>query len=146
MTRRLTAKYKTNHTSYVLYYHVVWGTKKREPLIDQTIAEFLQAFLANKCDELGVCLLAQNILCDHVHLIISLRPTHYIPEVLNYLKGTASHEANNHHKFTNALYWARGYHINTVSKSDLASIIAYVENQYDHHPDKVPYPHTQDRP
>ena len=82
--------------------------------------------------------MAQGILCDHVHLLLSLRPTHYIPEVINYLKGTASHEANNHHSFTNSLYWTRGYHIDTVSERGLNAARDYIRNQYQRHPDKIP--------
>jgi len=130
--------HKPNHNSYALYYHIVFVTHKREPLIDRDIAAFLKGFLADKCDELDVHLLEQGILCDHVHLVISLRPTHYIPEVLNTLKGTASHEANHHHDFQNALYWMRGYRIDTVSERNLKAARRYVRDQHKHHPDKIP--------
>ena len=119
MTWKLDQGHRPNHNSYALYYHVVFVTRRREPLITREIAEFLQRFFHEKCDEMEIHLLEEGILCDHVHLIVSLRPTHYIPEVLNFLKGTASHEANQHHDFTNVLYWMRGYHIDTVSPAAL---------------------------
>jgi len=130
--------HKPNHNSYSLYYHVGFVTHKREPLINREIADFLKQFFLDKCEELEVHLLEQEVLCDHVHLILSMRPTHYIPEVLNFLKGTASHEANNHHTFANVLYWMRGYHIDTVSARSLEPAKAYVRDQYKHHPDKIP--------
>ena len=130
--------HKPNHNSYSLYYHVVFVTQKHEPLIDLGIAVFLRQFFQAKCDEMEIHLLEQKTLCDHVHLIVSLRPTHYIPEVLNYLKGAASHEANHHHEFSNVLYWMRGYHIDTVSSRALEEARAYVRSQYQHHPDKIP--------
>jgi len=138
MVSKLDREHKPNHTSYALYYHVVWSTKKREPFIDREMAGFLRDFLASKCDELEVHLLEQSILYDHVHLLLSLRPTHYIPEVINYLKGTSSHEANNHHEFAEPLYWTRGYRINTVSERSLDAARAYVRNQHDRHPDLIP--------
>jgi putative transposase len=135
---KLDTPHKPNHKSFGLYYHIVFVTRGREPLINRKIADFLEQFFQTKCDELDVHLLEQNVLCDHVHLIVSLRPTHYIPEVLNFLKGTASHEANHHHEFANVLYWMRGYHIDTVSPRTLERAKAYVCNQYQHHPDKIP--------
>ncbi len=138
MVWKLDEKHKPNHTSYALYFHLVWATKKREALIDRQMADFLSQFLPDKCKELEVKLLEQSILCDHTHLLLSLRPTHYIPEVVNYLKGTASHEANHHQDFANSLYWTRGYHIDTVSKHSLNIAQAYVRNQYQRHPDKIP--------
>ena len=130
--------HKPNHNSYALYYHTVFVTYKREPLINQEIATFLEQFFVDKCDELEVHLLEQGIVCDHVHLILSLRPTHYIPEVLNYLKGTAAHEANNHHDFQNVLRWMRGYRIDTVSERNLEAARRYVRDQCKHHSDKIP--------
>ena len=138
MAWQLDVQHKPNHNSYALYYHIAFVTHKREPLINCEIADFLEQFFQDKCEELDVHLLEQGVLCDHVHLILSLRPTHYIPEVLNFLKGTASHEANHHHEFANVLYWMRGYRIDTVSAKSLDQARGYVRDQYKHHPDKIP--------
>ncbi|HEY76654.1 MAG TPA: IS200/IS605 family transposase [Thermoflexia bacterium] len=138
MSWNLGRSHKPNHNSYALYYHVVFVTYKREPLIDREVAGFLQEFFPSKCAELEVRLLEQGILCDHVHLLISLRPTHYIPEVLGYLKGTSAHEANHHHDFRNVLRWMRGYHISTVSERALEAARQYVREQHKRHPDRVP--------
>ncbi len=130
--------HKPNHNSYALYCHVAFVTYKREPLINRESAAFLEQFLPDKCAELEVHLLEQGILCDHVHLILSLRPTHYIPEILNYLKGTSAHEANNHRDFQNLLRWMRGYRIDTISTSNLERAKQYVRDQYKRHPDRIP--------
>jgi putative transposase len=140
MVWKLDAEHKPNHTSYALYFHVVWATARREPLIDQPMARFLQEFFPKECSELEVHLLEQGILCDHVHLLLSMRPIHYIPEVVDYLKGVASFEANNQHSFINSLYWTRGYHINSVSERSLPAAGAYVCDQFRRHPDKIPAP------
>jgi len=44
--------HKPNHNSYALYYHTVFVTYKREPLINQEITAFLEQFFVDKCDEL----------------------------------------------------------------------------------------------
>jgi REP element-mobilizing transposase RayT len=132
------SNHKPNHNSYALHYHIVFVTHKREPHITAHTAAFLDDFFRAKCSELGVSLLAVGILCDHVHLLVSLRPSHYIPEVINSLKGTASHEANHHQSLGRLLYWMRGYHINTVSHASLDRAVGYVRSQRQHHPDKVP--------
>ena len=138
MTWKLDREHRPNHTSFALYCHVVWATRKREPLIDREMAGYLGEFLPAKCEELEVRLLEQGVLCDHIHLLLSLRPAHYIPEVVNYLKGTASHEANHHHEFAQPLYWTRGYRIGTVSERNLEAAGAYVRNQHRRHPDQIP--------
>ena len=62
MVSKLDREHNPNHTSYVLYFHVVWATKKREPLIDREMAGFLRDFLTEKCEKLEVHLLEQGIL------------------------------------------------------------------------------------
>jgi REP element-mobilizing transposase RayT len=138
MKKRMDEGHKPNHNSYTLYYHVVFNTQKRLPLITREIADFLAQFFEEKSEELDVHLLEQGILTEHVHFILSLKPTHYIPETLAYLKGAASHEANHHHEFANMLYWMRGYHIDTVSAKSLDRAKAYVRDQYKRHPDRIP--------
>ncbi len=138
MPWQLDTYHKPNHNSYALYYHIVFVTRKREPLINREIADFLKQFFHDKCEELDIHLLEREILYDHVHLILSLRPTHYIPEIINLLKGAASHEANNHHEFDNTLYWMRGYRIDTISARSLKQAKGYVRGQYERHPDKIP--------
>jgi putative transposase len=70
------------HTDYALFYHLVWSVKKRFWLITESIRASLEENLKKKCEELEVHLLAMGINPEHVHCIISLKPTHYIPEVV----------------------------------------------------------------
>jgi len=123
------------HTSYALYYHLVWSVKKRFQLITDSIMDKLELLLKKKCEELRVHLLAVGINPEHVHSIISLRPTHYIPEVVKELKGFSSHEINKDQN--DFIKWARGYSIRTVSEKDLQAAINYVRNQRKHHSNKM---------
>ena len=135
---KLNEQHRANDTTYALYYHVVWSTTKRLPLIDQPMAQFLWEFFLTKSEKLDVRLLEQNILSDHVHLFLNQQPTHYIPQVINGLKGGSSYETNKSGDFDATLSWPRGYRVQTVSKRDLDSVKLYIQNQYEHHPDKIP--------
>ena len=57
MPWKIDERHKPNHNSYALYYHVVFVTRKREPLVSREIAEFLGQFFQAKCGEMGVHLL-----------------------------------------------------------------------------------------
>ena len=119
------------HTSYALYFHLVWSAKNRFQLITDSMMEDLELLLKKKSEELGVHLLAVGINAEHVHNIISLKPTHYIPEVVKELKGFSSHEINK--KQDDFIKWARGYDIRTVSQKNLQAAINYVKNQKRHY-------------
>ncbi len=119
------------HTSYALYFHLVWSAKNRFQLITDSMMGDLELLLRKKSEELGVHLLSVGISAEHVHIIISLKPTHYIPEVVKELKGFCSHEINK--KQDDFIKWARGYGIRTVSQKNLQAAINYVKNQKRHH-------------
>jgi putative transposase len=121
------------HTSYALYFHLVWSVKKRFQLITDLMMDNLELLIKKKCEEFGVHLLAVGINPEHVHNIISLKPTHYIPEIVKELKGFSSHEINKERN--DFIKWARGYDIRTVSPKNLQAAIDYVKNQKRHHLD-----------
>jgi len=114
------------------------STKKREPFITIDVAVFLRDHWAQKCDELGIHLLALGIVDDHVHFLLSLRPTHYLPDVVHDLKGSASHAVNHSEALNATLYWSKGYDIRTISKRNLDAARQYILEQYKRHPDRIP--------
>ncbi len=57
MAWKMDEGHKPNHNSFALYYHIVFVTRKREPLITEEIAEFLREFIQDKCEEMDVDLL-----------------------------------------------------------------------------------------
>ena len=124
---------KTTHTNYVLYYHLTWAVEEGLPLITQEVEDALKKFLVKKCKALEIILIAVEMAENHLHMILSLKPTHYIPEVVQKLKGSSSHFINNHTNIDVTLYWERGYSIRTISEMNLDNAKHYVLNQKKHH-------------
>ena len=58
-------------TFWRCYYHLVWTTRNREPLIQPDIEKRLYAYIVCKAAELDVYVYAINGCSDHVHLIVS---------------------------------------------------------------------------
>ena len=80
--RRRYGKGKTTHTNYALYYHLSWAVEEGLPLITKEVEEALKKFLVKKCKALEIILIAVEMAENHVHMILSLKPTHYIPDVV----------------------------------------------------------------
>ena len=76
------------------YYHLVWATKNREPLIQPAIERRLYAYLLNKARELEVRVYAINGWFDHVHLVGSVPPKHAVAYVVKRLKGASAFDLN----------------------------------------------------
>jgi REP element-mobilizing transposase RayT len=69
---------------------------------------------------------------DHVHLLVGLRATHRLADVLRELKSISSgwvHDEIGMHHFA----WQEGYGAFTVSASQRETVRHYIEQQAEHH-------------
>ena len=119
-----------------LYYHLVWATKNREPLIQPDFEARLYAYLVHKAAELGVYVYAVNGCCNHLHLIVAIPPQHAIADVVKRLKGASSHDLNIGNR-PDQFAWQRGYGALSLGERQLPDAVAYVQNQKAHHAQQV---------
>ena len=72
---------------------------------------------------------------DHVHLLISCSPQHYIPSIMKALKGVSArllmkeHRDSLKQKLCGGHLWNPSYFVATVSKNTEAQIREYIERQ-----------------
>lgn len=117
-----------------LYYHLVWATKNREPLIDRQREEKLYSYLIGKADSLKCIVHAVNGTEDHIHVIASIPPVLSIADFVKQIKGSSAHYlnhlgANNETSFG----WQAGYGVFSMGHKQLEQAVAYVNNQKLHH-------------
>lgn len=116
-----------------LYYHLVWATKNRERLIMPRIRDPLYSYIQHKAAELGVHVLAIGGWFDHIHLLVSIPPTHALADVVGRLKGASAHEMNQIGILDRHFAWQRGYGALSCGQKQRSIAIAYIENQERHH-------------
>lgn len=120
----------STHTS--LHYHLVFSTKDRAPMIAQDWQAKLHAYLGGIVKDLGGVPVAVGGIEDHVHLLIGLRATHRLADVLREIKGGSSewvHATLGKKKFA----WQSGYGGYTVSPANLERVRQYILRQREHH-------------
>lgn len=113
-----------------LHYHIVFGTKHRQPLINEHLAKDLYPFLGGITRDTGCSLLVVGGMPDHVHLLIRGRPDVCVSDLLRNLKGRSSSWFNEHGQH---LYWQKAYGAFAVSKSGLDEVESYIRRQAEHH-------------
>jgi putative transposase len=116
-----------------LFYHFVWATKEREAMITAALEPHLLRYVRHKCDQLRVRVHALNGMPDHLHLACSLPTDLSVADFTEKLKGASSHFVNQLEDGNFRLYWQPGYGALTFSKRDLPRIVAYIDNQKQHH-------------
>jgi REP element-mobilizing transposase RayT len=119
-------------THLSLHYHLVFGTKNHERLIASDWRARLHAFLGGVIRTLNGVPEAVGGVADHVHLLVGLRATHTLSDVLREIKSVSSawvHENVGVRSFA----WQEGYGALTVSASQLENVRAYIQQQEEHH-------------
>ena len=115
-----------------LHYHLVFSTKDRRALIADDWRGRLHAFLGGAMHTIAGIPEAVGGTSDHVHLLVGLRATHRLADVLREIKHSSSqwvHEEVGAKSFT----WQEGYGAFTVSASRLDAVRRYIANQGEHH-------------
>jgi putative transposase len=117
-----------------LYYHLVWATKYRAPLIHRSWEADLYGYMIGKADRLNCVVHALNGTEDHVHLVVTIPPTLSVAEFVKNIKGSSSHYRNQQAcPNTERFQWQTGYGVFSLGSQQLARAVAYVENQKQHH-------------
>jgi len=115
-----------------LHYHIVFGTKNRAPLIDAEWRPRLHGYLGGIIRGLGGFPEGIGGIEDHVHLLVALKGTHSLAEVMRELKKASSvwiHDTLGEKQFA----WQEGYAAFTLSASSLDAVRRYIANQEQHH-------------
>ena len=114
------------------YYHLVWATHNRQPLIDAEVERRLFPYLEKKAAEFQASIYAVNGTEDHIHLVITIPPRYAVAEVVKSLRGASSHFLN-HSGLPIEFGWQRGYGAFSVEPADLDSLLTYIDGQEAHH-------------
>lgn len=114
-----------------LFYHFVWVTKSREPLLTAELQYRVFPYLMSKGRELGALMLALNGLEDHVHVVAAVPPRMAPAEFVKRLKGASSRFISR--ELGLPFSWQEGYGVYSISETDVQRVIEYVRAQKEHH-------------
>ena len=113
--------------------HLVWATKDRNPLIVKELKYRLYDQMKVIAEENGFQLDFINGVEDHVHCLVSLKPKHFVSDVVKNLKGASSFWVNDAKIIEGHFSWQQGYAAFSVSPSNIEKVRNYIKNQEEHH-------------
>jgi putative transposase len=113
------------------FYHIVWTTKHRAPLITPDMEMVIFPSVTHRAQELGAVVYALNGVADHVHLVAAIPPRLAVAQCVGELKGRSSFIVGT--KLNVVFAWQAGYGVHTFGEKHLPWVIAYVEQQKEHH-------------
>lgn len=119
-----------------IYIQVVFAVKGRESLISTSWEDELYKYTTGIITNKGQKLLAINGMPDHIHILISMKPSCCLSDLVREIK-KSTNEFIKEKKFTRLNFqWQEGYGAFSYSHSALDNVIAYIGNQKEHHKKK----------
>ncbi|MEA3336902.1 MAG: IS200/IS605 family transposase [Chloroflexota bacterium] len=115
-----------------LFYHLVWSTKHREPLITPDVESIIYELLRTKGIGLGATVFAINGMPEHTHVIAAIPPKIAVARFVGQIKGVTATKFNKM-GLPNKLYWQAEYGAFSFDAKRLPNYIAYVDRQKEHH-------------
>ena len=127
----------TGNCVYITWYHLIWSTKYRYPVLVGAVAERVEQILVEVCKTRSYEMKAHEVMPDHVHLLVSIPPAEAVCNAVKVLKGTSARLTFlSHPQLKKQLWgghlWNPAYYVGTAGEVSQAIIQRYIESQKQH--------------
>ena len=116
-----------------LLVHVTFSTKNRLPLIGSEIEGDLHKYMGGIIRKQGCTLFEVNGMNDHVHLLLKLKPSLALSDLIRDVKANSSKWVNEEKWKVHKFGWQDGFAAFSVSRSQIEKVAEYIRNQKEHH-------------
>jgi len=116
-----------------IWIHAVWGTKNREPVLENEILESVCNHIKENGKLKGIFIECINGYSDHLHCLMLLNADTSISKQMQLIKGESSFWINKNKIIKGHFEWADEYFASSVSEDKLDIVKAYIKNQQEHH-------------
>ncbi len=120
-----------------IHLQFIFAVKYRAALIQKIWKDELYKYITGIIQKNNHKMLIINGMADHIHILIGMRPTQSVSDLLQDIKGDSSKWINEK-KFTDQHFsWQGGYGAFSYGKSQIKDVISYIKNQEKHHRKKL---------
>jgi putative transposase len=117
---------------YRCYFHVVFCSKYRRPVLSGDVDERLKQIIRQVCAERDAPLIELETMPDHVHLLVTVDPQFGVHRLVKQIKGRSSRLLRQEFGSLRSrlpTLWTNSYLVATVGGAPLGIVRQYVENQ-----------------
>ena len=117
----------------MLYYHLVFSTKNRAPLIPPELSGRLYAYIGGIVRRLDGVPLTVGGAPEHVHVLATLSRTRALSDMVRDIKANSSRWMSETLDRPGGFAWQEGFCLFTVGHESVADVTAYIQSQDEHH-------------
>lgn len=117
---------------YACEYHVVFCPKYRRPVLVNGVDERLKQLVIEKQADYGYEVIDQEVMPEHVHLLIACDPRNAVADVVGRIKGYTAHALRQEFPWLKSRLpslWTRSKFIASVGSVTLETVKHYIEHQ-----------------
>lgn len=125
-----------NHYAYSTHYHVIWCTKYRNCIFDnQELAQEMKNILLTVAKNNRITVENIEIMPEHVHMLISFKPSNSGSSVMKALKGRSAklffeaHPEIKQAKCWGGHLWSGSYYFGSVGNMSKETVDKYISDQ-----------------
>ena len=122
-----------NNTYTQIHIQAVFAVQYRAAQIQSEWKDRLYEYITGIIRNNEHKLLVINGMADHIHIFFGMRPSQSLSDLMQDIKGSSSKWINDQKIISNRFAWQEGYGAFSYRKSDVSSIIRYIERQEVHH-------------
>jgi REP element-mobilizing transposase RayT len=116
-----------------IHIHLIFAVKFRKALIHSELKERLHQYLTGMIQNNDHKMLQINSMPDHIHMLIGLRPLQSLSSLVQNIKNESSKWINTNQLCDTKFQWQEGFGAFSYSKSQINTVINYIQNQEQHH-------------
>ena len=116
-----------------LYIHFVFAVQNRQSLIFEEWEDNLHAYITGIVENHKHKMMSIEGTTDHVHALVSMNPDQSVSDLMKNVKRSSSLWINDNRLCMGKFSWQEGFGSFSYGKSQIASLIRYIERQKEHH-------------
>ena len=120
-------------TFYQIYIQFVFAVHGRESLLHKTWRDEVFKYMSGIIKGKNQKSIIVNGVSDHVHVLVGLRPSVRICDLVRDIKNNSSRFINEKKFLQGKFEWQDGYGAFSYSRSQIDNVYKYIENQEAHH-------------
>jgi putative transposase len=120
-----------------IYLHVVFSVKGRQNLIHKDWKDELYKYICGITNNKEQKVYAIGGVADHIHILVSIKPNIALSDLVRDIKANSSKWINERELIKGKFKWQEGFGAFSYAQSQLDNVIAYINNQEQHHRKKL---------
>jgi REP element-mobilizing transposase RayT len=119
------------------YVHIVFSTKYRKPIIQESVEAELHSYLGGICNNLDCQPIIVGGYYDHIHILCMLSKKIALMKLVEEVKSHSSKWIKSKGTEYSDFYWQNGYGAFSVNPAQVDRVIEYIATQKEHHSKKT---------